>query len=76
MCNFIGLHRNCIKWLLLIFEVRDSSGTIDWYHFYHLITNGTIGKEMGANAKNGTNDTNRWYHCVNAEHMLSQLSTA
>ena len=43
----------------------------------NLITNGTIGKETGANGKNGntigtngTNVTNQWYHWENPEHML------
>ena len=41
----------------------------------NLITNGTIGKEIGANGKNGnaivtngTNVTNHWYHWENPEH--------
>ena len=41
----------------------------------NLITNGTIGKEFGANGKNrnaigtnGTNVTNQWYHWENPEH--------
>ena len=41
----------------------------------NLITNGTIGKEIGANGKNGntigtngTNVTNQWYHWENPEH--------
>ena len=40
----------------------------------NLITNGTIGKEIGANGKNGnaigtngTNVTNQWYHWENPE---------
>ena len=40
----------------------------------NLITNGTIGKEIGANGNaigtNGTNVTNQWYHWVNPEHTL------
>ena len=48
---------------LLVFEVRNIL-TI----FTNLITNGTIGKEIGANGKaigtNGTNVTNQWYHCI------------
>ena len=43
----------------------------------NLITNGTIGKEIGANGKNGntigtngTNVTNQWYHWENPEHTL------
>ena len=37
----------------------------------NLIANGTIGKEIGANGKigtNGTNVTNQWYHWENPEH--------
>ena len=41
----------------------------------NLITNGTIGREIGANGTNGktigtngTNVTNQWYHCENHEH--------
>ena len=39
----------------------------------NLIANGTIGKDIGANGKNGntigTNDvTNQWYHWENPEH--------
>ena len=41
----------------------------------NLITNDTIGKEIGANGKNGnaigtngTNVTNQWYHWENPEH--------
>ena len=39
----------------------------------NLITKGTIGKEIGANGKNGningtTNVTNQWYHWENPEH--------
>ena len=40
----------------------------------NLITNGTIGKEIGANGKNGNamgtdgiNGTNQWYHWENSE---------
>ena len=41
----------------------------------NLITKGTIGKEIGANGKNGnaigtngTNVTNQWCHWENSEH--------
>ena len=38
----------------------------------NLITNCTIGKEIGANGNtigtNGTNVTNQWYHSENPEH--------
>ena len=38
----------------------------------NLITNGTIGKEIGANGNaistNSTNVTNQWYHWENPEH--------
>ena len=44
----------------------------------NLITNGTIGEEIGANGKNGnafgtngTNVTNQWYHLENSEHSIS-----
>ena len=44
----------------------------------NLITNGSIGKEIGANGKNGntigtngTNVTNQWYHWENPEHTHS-----
>ena len=43
----------------------------------NLITNGTIGKEIGANGQNGntigtncTNVTNQWYRWENPEHTL------
>ena len=46
-----------------------------------LPTNGTIGKEIGANGKNsntiaakGTNVTNQWYHWENPEHTHFLLS--
>ena len=46
----------------------------------NLITNGTIGKEIGANGKNGnaigtngTNVTNQWYHWENPEHTLYKV---
>ena len=45
----------------------------------NLITNGTIGKEGGANGKNGnaistngTDVTNKWYHWENPEHTLGK----
>ena len=45
----------------------------------NLITNGTIGKEIGAKGKNGnaigtngTNVTNQWYHWENPEHTHRQ----
>ena len=45
----------------------------------NLITNGTIGREIGANGKygntigtNGTNVTNQWYHWENPEHTQCQ----
>ena len=42
----------------------------------NLIANGTIGKEIGANGKNGNtnsaNVTNQWYHWKNPEHTLNQ----
>ena len=48
----------------------------------NLITNGTIGKEIGANCKNGnaigtngTNVTNQWYHWENPEHTHSKPVT-
>ena len=46
----------------------------------NVITNGTTGKQIGANGANGnaigtngTNVTNQWYHWENPEHTLSFL---
>ena len=50
-------------------------GVLQWYHW--LIANGTIGKDIGANVKNGntngTNVTNQWYYWENPEHTLLVL---
>ena len=56
-------------------------GVLQWYHWlvtFVPITNGNIGKEIGANSKNGnaigtngTTVTNQWYHWENSEHTHS-----
>ena len=47
-------------------------GVLQWFHLNHLIANGTIGKEIGANGNtigiNGTNVTTQWYHWKDPEH--------